>query len=161
MASLGATETAPLRKLIRASPSIALAPKANDPDELGVPLIAPAGVNTSPGGRAPENAHAMTLPIPLAVSRTLYGTPTSATGSRPAIVIVNCRSVDAAEHHGLFDGSSFIETQNDQLPMRVGVPVTSPVGSRVRPGGRSPESTRTMYGGSHPAPPVPGAGAVN
>ena len=67
-----------------------------------------------------------------------------------ATLIVNSRSADAGLHHGLSVGSSCIDTQNDQPPPWVGVPLISPSELSERPGGSAPESILKMYGGSTP-----------
>src|SRR5262245_14016035 len=135
------------------------------PSAVGDPVIAPvATFSVNPGGSCPEAIdHLRPPPPPSALKASEYGVPLVAGGAVLVVIAsaattstVNKRCDFLGTHHGSDgDSSSLSSSQNDQLPARVGMPVSRPSPSSVRPGGRAPLRTWNWYGNSGPQPPSP------
>src|SRR5262249_22810150 len=122
------------------------------------------GFSVRPGGSCPEASDQVRPPPPPAALKPReYGLPLVAGGAELVVIAsaattstVNKRCDFPGTHHGCSGGSwSLSSSQNDQLPARLGIPVSRPSSRSERPGGSEPLRTWNWYGNSGPQPPSP------
>ena len=120
-----------------------------------VPLMVPAVLRVSPGGRAPEmRDHEYGGDPPDAASAWEYATPTVPAGS-DAVVIPKAGGLMVIDKPAVAvaDALSVTRTVKLLVPAAPGVPDMVPPAARLNPAGNVPLATVHEYGGDPPVAP--------
>src|SRR5205814_8343934 len=104
------------------------------PEEVGVPDMMPAELSVRPP-KMLDAVHVHGLLQFGTDSVCLYGTPTTADGNTPFVVIANGSTVSVNDEVRVFDAVSVSVTLGKKLPDDVGVPASSPEALIVMPAG--------------------------
>ena len=105
------------------------------PEDVAVPDTMPAELSVRPP-KMLDVVHVHGLLQFGADSVWLYGTPTTADGNTPSVVIANGSTVSVNDELSVFDAVSLSVTRGKKLPDDVGVPESRPEALIVMPAGR-------------------------
>ena len=126
------------------SESVAMIVKLNEPDAVGVPLIAPvATLNDSPAGRLPADTLSVTVPVPpVAVTDWLYAEPIVAAGKLAGVTANDALTASVYARDPVAPTVSVAVIVKLNVPDADGDPVIAPVaGLSDSPAGRPPAET--------------------
>jgi hypothetical protein len=121
--------------------------KVELPAVVGVPDSTPAELSVRPAGREPEFTDQVYGVVPpVAVRVTEYGTPTVPAGGAEKFVVTPVPMVSVVASVAICPRASVTLAVKLNVPVAVGVPVSTPLAFRVIPAGRLPEATDQVYG---------------